>query len=83
MSVLTVMLKTHHQKKDGTYPVVIRVQAGRTTYEYIGHSVMPDQFREQHGKWIYKHPDAALINNAIEAKRLAILERMEIGRAHV
>jgi integrase len=70
MASIKVMLKTSQPKKDGTLPILIRVTINRKVkYFTVGHSVKQHQFREGQDNWIVKHPDAALINTAIEVKR--------------
>ena len=78
MPTVTIMLRTYHAKKDGTFPIVIRVFANnKNTFEYVGYSVLETQFRDKPGSWVYKHPDALLINNKIEAKRKEVLARID------
>jgi site-specific recombinase XerD len=58
-----ILLRTYQKKKDGTYPIVLRLYDGvRSKFEFTGYSVREDQFRDIERKWITKHPDAALIN---------------------
>jgi len=68
-NVVKVMLRTYQQKKDGTYPVVIRVHSkGKTRFIFTGYSVVKDQFREVEGKWIQKHKHADVINAELRQK---------------
>ena len=58
-----ILLRTYQQKKDGTYPIVLRIYDGRRVrFQYTKYSVRKDQFRDVDRRWVVKHPDAALIN---------------------
>lgn len=75
-----ILLRTYQQKKDGTYPVVLRLYDGnRVRFQYTKYSVREDQFRDQERKWIVKHPDAALINAKL-TELLASANPAEITR---
>jgi len=77
MATVKVILKDHHKKKDGTYPVCIRItQGNKSRYIYAGYSVKPDQFKEGQSDWIRRHPDALFINSTIEDIRAKILDKI-------
>jgi hypothetical protein len=74
MASSKILLKDQ-QRKDGTYPITIRIINGRKVkYTSTGYSVKQTQFKEGMEGWVIKHPDAMLINAAIEAKRKRIME---------
>lgn len=63
------------EKLNGTFAVFIRVTHNRKTFfKSTGYSVRPNQFKEGLENWIIKHPDAVLMNRAIEAQRSRIME---------
>lgn len=67
MASVKVLLKINQPKKDGTYPILIRVISNRVTrYFSVGHSVKESQFKDG---VVVRHPDLVLINRAIEKKR--------------
>lgn len=77
MATVRVILKDHHKKQDGTYPVCIRVTEGnKSRYIYIGFSVKPDQFKEGQGDWVRRHPDALYINSIIEDRRAKLVDKI-------
>lgn len=70
MASIKILLREDQPKKDGTYPVLIRVIVDRQVkYFSTGHSVKKTQFRD--GEVIH-HPDQVLINASIEGKRSAL-----------
>lgn len=80
MASIKIVLKSNQPRKDGTIPVLIRVTAGRRSkYFSTGYSVKETQFREGSENWVIKHPDAILINAAIEAKRSKIAEKVYLA----
>jgi len=80
MSSVKVVLKQNQPKKDGTIPILIRIISGRRTkYISTGHSVKESQFRDGQEHWVVKHPDAILINAAIESKRSKIVETLYLA----
>lgn len=80
MASIKIVLKSNQPRKDGTIPVLIRVTAGRRSkYFSTGYSVKETQFRDGPENWITKHPDAILINAAIEAKRSKIAEKIYLA----
>lgn len=69
MVSIKIILK-EKPKKDGTFSILIRIIIDRKSrYISTGHAVKKTQFRDGLENWVYKHPDAALINAAIEKKR--------------
>lgn len=69
MASIKILLKDQ-QKKDGTYPIVIRVIIGRKPkYFSTGYSVKESQFKDG---LVIRHSDCVLINRAIETKRASI-----------
>lgn len=64
MATIKVLQLAHQVKVDGTCPILIRVTKNRkSVYSRTGYYVRLDQF--QNGK-VVKHPDAKMINIAIE-----------------
>lgn len=80
MAIVKVMLKTHHQRKDGTYPVVIYAYEVKAQYIYTGYHVRPDQFKD--GR-VIKHPDAAIINARVEDRRAEIAKAVIPGVGYI
>lgn len=77
MATVSVILKTHRVKNDGSFPICIRVTEGnKTRYKYIGYSVKRDQFKTGLCDWVRKHPDALFINSIIEDQRSEIQEKI-------
>lgn len=77
MASIKLVLKSAQPKKDGTIPILIRViNERRVKYISTGYAVKEHQFREGSDNWVVKHPDAILINAAIEAKRSGIAEQI-------
>lgn len=80
MASTKVLLKTAQPKKDGTIPILIRViSKRRPKYISTGYAVKEFQFREGQDNWVIKHPDAILINAAIESKRSKIAETIYLA----
>lgn len=71
MSATIKIVQLKHQiKKDKTIPILIRVTIDRkSTYKKTGYSVKENQFREGVDNWVVGHPDAILLNAAIEKLR--------------
>lgn len=77
MATVTVILVNRRKKKDGTYPISIRVTHGaKTRYKAIGHSVKHEQFKPGASDWVRRHPDALFINSVIEDERAKMIEKM-------
>ncbi|WP_414647081.1 Arm DNA-binding domain-containing protein [Chitinophaga sp.] len=77
MATISVILKTHRKKQDGTFPICIRVtEKNKTRYKYVGYSVTELQFKEGLNGWVRKHPDSVLINTIIESERTKIQEKL-------
>lgn len=77
MGTLKIVLKSNQPKKDGTIPILIRVTIDRKVkYISTGYSVKEHQFKEGQENWVSRHPDAKLINAAIEVKRSEIAEKL-------
>ncbi len=77
MATVSVILKTHRRRNDGTFPICIRVtEKNKTRYKYIGHSVKQDQFKSGTGDWVKRHPDALFINSIIEDERAKMQEKL-------
>lgn len=77
MATVSVVLKTHRKKNNGTYPICIRLtEKNKTRYKYIGFSVKLEQFKEGQRDWVRKHPDALYINSIIEDERAKLLEKL-------
>lgn len=67
---LKIVQLSHQVKKDGTCPILFRLTKNRKPkYIKSGYYVKPSQFKEGTENWVSKHPDAAIINAAIEKKR--------------
>lgn len=80
MASIKIVLKMNQPRKDGTIPILIRVTAGRRSkYFSTGYSVKENQFRDGSENWVVKHPDAILINAAIEAKRSKLAEKVYLA----
>lgn len=76
MASIKIVLKDQ-QKKDGTYPILIRVIIGRKPkYFSTGYAVKSSQFKDG---LVIRHPDLVLINRAIETKRAAIAEQVYLA----
>ena len=76
-TTIKVLQLPHQTKKDGTCPILFRLTQGRKSkYIKTGYSVKPYQFKEGLENWVVKHPDALLINAAIESKRSAMMENI-------
>ena len=68
MGALKVILKKD-KKKDGTYPLSIRITKDRATrYILIGHSVLQKDWDEINQKVKKSHPNSARLNNVISSK---------------
>lgn len=77
MATVTVILVNRRKKKDGTYPISIRVTHGaKTRYKAIGHSVKHEQFKPGASDWVRRHPDALYINSVIEDVRAKMIEKI-------
>lgn len=77
MGTIKIVLKTNQPKKDGTIPILIRVTIKRSVkYFSTGYSVKEHQFRDGQENWVTRHPDAKLINAAIEVKRSEYAEKL-------
>ena len=77
MATVKILLKENQPKKDGTYPILIRIIADRTTkYISTGYFAKKNQFTEGMENWVHHHPDAQLINAGIEKKRSTIMEQV-------
>lgn len=77
MGTIKIVLKANQPKKDGTIPILIRITVLRQVkYISTGYAVKEHQFREGTENWVVKHPDAKLINAAIEVKRAGFSEQL-------
>lgn len=77
MASIKVVLKEAQPKKDGTFPILIRIIAHRKVKNLsTGYSVKQNQFKEGQDNWVVRHTDARLINAAIERKRSALAEKI-------
>lgn len=77
MGTIKIVLKSNQPKKDGTIPILIRVTINRRVkYVSTGYSVKQHQFKEGQENWVSRHPDAKLINAAIEVKRSEYAEKL-------
>ena len=77
MASVKVLLKANQPKKDGTIPVLIRVTIDRRVkYFSTGQAVKVHQFKEGQENWVHHHPDAVLINSAIEKKRSELVSQI-------
>lgn len=77
MASVKILLKEAQPKKDGTYPILIRVTMGRKSrYISTGYAVKKTQFKEGSENWIVKHPDAYLMNAGLEKKRAALMAKV-------
>ena len=77
MASLKILLKEAQPKKDGTYPILIRITIDRKSrYISTGYAVKKSQFKEGLENWIVKHPDAYLINAGLEKKRAALMAKV-------
>lgn len=76
MATIKFVLKTNQPKKDGTIPILLRVIVDRKT-KYIStkYAVKEYQFKDGTDNWVIKHPDAALINAALELMRSEVAEQ--------
>ncbi|MVM32503.1 tyrosine-type recombinase/integrase [Spirosoma sp. HMF4905] len=91
MATIKAVIKPD-QKKDGTFPIVIRITKNRkTNYEPIGYSVTLDQWDSAQGCVRKNYPNSVRLNNLI-AKRLAELsgkaieletEKQEVTANHI
>ena len=91
MATIKAVLKPD-QKKDGTFPIVIRITKNRkTNYEPIGYSVTLDQWDSATGRVRKNYPNSVRLNNLI-AKRVAELsakaieletEKQEVTANHI
>lgn len=71
MATVKVMLKENYTGKDGTFPIIIRVEhAGRRKKIPVGYKV--DKKFWKAGQVTSKHPECTLINAAIAAKESEI-----------
>lgn len=76
MATIKFLLKPQ-QKKDGTFPIVIRILAnGAQKMISTGMSVAKHQFKEGLENWVSKHPDAQLMNAALEHKRAELMAKI-------
>lgn len=77
MASIKLVLRLSQPKKDGSYPILIRViNERRVKYISTGYAVKEHQFREGQDNWVTRHPDAILINAALEVKRSEIAEQI-------
>lgn len=76
MATVKVLTLEHQLKKDGTIPVLIRITENRKSiYERTGYYVKPGQFK---GGKIVRHPEANIINAAIEKEVAAIMRNKAV-----
>lgn len=80
MAIVKVMLKKHHQGKDGSFPITIYTYERKPQYIYTGYRVREDQFKD--GR-IVKHPDAVLLNAKLEDFRAKIVRGIVPGVGYV
>ncbi|MEO6685541.1 MAG: site-specific integrase, partial [Dyadobacter sp.] len=72
MATIKAVIKPD-KKKDGTFPIVIRITKDRkTNYEPIGYSATPEQWDSAQGLVRKNYPNSARLNNLIK-KRVAEL----------
>lgn len=84
MAIVKVKLMTQYQHKDGTYSVVIYVNAeGKLRHIPTGYAVKKEQFLEGQSNWIRKHPDAVIWNAKIEDKRREVSDCIIPGVGYV
>jgi len=68
MASVKAVLRKKENKKDGTYPLAIRITKDRkSSYIYLGHQLHRDQWDEVTCQ-VKKHPNAARLNNLIAHK---------------
>ncbi|MCG8322310.1 MAG: Arm DNA-binding domain-containing protein [Cytophagales bacterium] len=71
MSSIKVVLRREKRKKDGTYPLALRIIKDRKPkYIHLGQSVDDKHWYENTGKVNKSHPNAVRLNNLI-LKKLA------------
>lgn len=74
---IKIVQLAHQEKKDGTIPILFRITKNRkSTYLKAGYAVKANQFREGLERWVYNHPDATLINAALEKKRSDLMHQV-------
>lgn len=71
MAHTTVVLDKRSKKKDGTYPVKIRITHNGEFYHSVNISISEAQWNEDK-KNIINHPLAAKYNNLISSRKLEI-----------
>ncbi len=75
MATVNVMLRKDAPKKDGSFPIIIKLRNGKSQKIHpIGYSVKENHFIDKEGNWVdgKRNPDAAIIN-ALIIKKVAEL----------
>jgi len=74
MATVKVILWKHQQKKDGTFPLRLRLtKNGKVSYSSLGYSVKPAEFNDGEGRVKPNHINSVRLNNLI-TKRIAEVE---------
>ena len=74
MATVKVILWKHQQKKDGTFPLRLRLtKSGKVSYSSLGYSVKPSEFNDGEGRVKPNHVNSVRLNNLI-TKRIAEVE---------
>jgi len=82
MPSLAVILRTDQTRSDGLFTVAFRLTINRKTkYKSAGYAVDKTQFKTGLTNWIRKHPDAELMNRALEERRSAITANLMEAQA--
>lgn len=81
MSSVKAVLRKKANKKNGTYPLAIRITKERkSSFIHLGHQLSPDQWDEATSK-VKKHPNATRLNNLIVHKIAEISDQIIDGQA--